>query len=164
MEVTTRNSDFAQIFLVLVMNHIIESSKNTWVKVKNRPNLKQGRKNMLNLSTPFRIKSLPVSSSKWSQLYGNFESKIEWCRQRVQGEFILKSSMFSTAVLCLPWPIQKHLVSTALWLKEVTIWILYLKVWREIGFKIMSPRSPRRRLNHCTILVFRELQNLKTVS
>lgn len=77
MEVTTRNSDFAQIFLVLVMNHIIESSKNTWVKVKNRPNLKQGRKNMLNLSTPFRIKSLPVSSSKWSQLYGNFESKIE---------------------------------------------------------------------------------------
>lgn len=56
METTTRNSDSAQIFLVLVMNHIIESSKNTWVKVKNRLNLKQGRESILNLFTPFRIK------------------------------------------------------------------------------------------------------------
>lgn len=52
MEITTRNSDSAQIFLVLVMNHVIESSKNTWVKVKNRLNLKQGRESMLNLFTP----------------------------------------------------------------------------------------------------------------
>lgn len=58
MEITTRNSDCAQIFLVLVMNHTIESSKNTWVKVKNRLNLKQGRKNMLNLFTPFRNKEI----------------------------------------------------------------------------------------------------------
>lgn len=58
METTTRNSDSAQIFLVLVMSHIIESSKNTWVKVKNRLNLKQGRESMLNLFTPFRNKEL----------------------------------------------------------------------------------------------------------
>lgn len=53
MEITTRNNDSAQIFLVLVMNHVIECSKNTWVKIKNRLNLKQGRESILNLFTTF---------------------------------------------------------------------------------------------------------------
>lgn len=49
MEITTKNNDAAQIFLVLVMNHVIESSKNTWVKIKNRRNLKQGKKAYLGI-------------------------------------------------------------------------------------------------------------------
>lgn len=65
------------------MNHVTEFSKNSWVKVKNRLNLKQERESMmLSLFTPFR-NSFHVSSSEQMVTAINTEPKIEQYRQKV---------------------------------------------------------------------------------
>lgn len=76
MAIITRNSNYAETFLILVMNHN-ESNKNTWgEKVKNKPNLEQEKKKDVRiLLSNLRIKNVPISSSRYSQLHYNFEPK-----------------------------------------------------------------------------------------